>query len=250
MDWFKSLFGSKKPTQPVPDVPQPNAAPIATPWRTIVVPGAETLSTILALRTREPAFTPVALGDDEDLERVLEAFEYAESSTEDIISAGEGLDTPGWLEERVATDPEYYQEDQSAPTTAGEPVQAPPLSLALDVLSGKPKKRVHIALVPTAKPWEVPAHIKLGNWNECPAPEVHVAFFKLWFERYGAVVTAIGPDTVEFSVANPPSTLEEASVLAREQFVYCADIVFQGVQSVDNLAKVLVNSSNWYFWWD
>ncbi len=77
-----------------------------------------------------------------------------------------------------------------------------------------------------------------------------MAFFKSWFERYGAVVTAIGPDTVEFSVANPPKTMEEARILAREQFVYCADIVFQGVQSVENLAKVLVNGGNWYFWWD
>nr|WP_295379144.1 DUF4253 domain-containing protein [Pseudoxanthomonas sp.] len=214
------------------------------------VPGAEALSTLLALRSREPAVTPVALGDDKDFERLLEAFEYSESPTEAVISAGLALDLPGWIRERIAADPEYYQEEQVDSAVTDEPEQARPLSLAFDVLSGKPKRQVHIALVPTAKPWEVPAYLKLGNWNECPAAEVHVAFFKSWFERYGAVVTGIGPDTVEFSVANPPETIEAARVLAREQFVYCADIVFQGVQSVENLAKVLVNSGNWYFWWD
>jgi len=250
MNWLKSLFGSRSTVKPASAAPPPDVAPVAVPWETLEVPGAEAFSTVLALRNREPSVTPVVLGDEEDIERVLEAFEYAESSVDEIISAGEALDVPGWIEERIAADPEYYHEAPSESATTGEPEQAQPLSLAFDVLSGEPKRLVHIALIPTAKSWEVPAHLKLGNWNECPATEVHVAFFKSWFERYGAVVTAIGPDTVEFSVANPPKTMEEARILAREQFVYCADIVFQGVQSVENLAKVLVNGGNWYFWWD
>jgi hypothetical protein len=41
-----------------------------------------------------------------------------------------------------------------------------------------------------------------------------------------------------------------ADLLAREQYLYCSDIVWQGVGSVSNLSKTLLNSNYWYFWWD
>ena len=250
MVWIKALFGSKNSPRVSEAEPPLQAGQATLSWEDIVVPGAKALETVLALRGTQSAGTPVALGDDDDLQRVLETLECNDSSTEEIIRAGEALDVDGWLKDRIAAAPDYYQEDEPGSSADSEPVQAPSLSLAFDVLSGKPKVKMHVALVPTAKPWEVPAYLKIGNWNECPAAEVHVAFFKSWFERYGACVTGIGPDTVEFSVANPPRTMEDARRLAHEQFVYCADIVHQGVQSVENLAKVLQNSGNWYFWWD
>jgi hypothetical protein len=44
--------------------------------------------------------------------------------------------------------------------------------------------------------------------------------------------------------------MEEARRLAHEQFIYCADIVHQGVQTESNLAQTLLGSGNWFFWWD
>jgi len=41
---------------------------------------------------------------------------------------------------------------------------------------------------------------------------------------------------------------EEA--LAKEQFLYCSDIVEQGAGSIRNLASILLNGRAWYFWWD
>jgi hypothetical protein len=38
--------------------------------------------------------------------------------------------------------------------------------------------------------------------------------------------------------------------LAMEQYLYCADIVDQGVESVANLATLLLKQKVWYFWWD
>lgn len=38
--------------------------------------------------------------------------------------------------------------------------------------------------------------------------------------------------------------------LAREQFAFCEDIVYQGVGSIPALAKGLEQSTVWYFWWD
>jgi hypothetical protein len=128
--------------------------------------------------------------------------------------------------------------------------QAEPLSVARDILSRKPKKEVIIGLIPAPEPWQVPAVLRPGDWNDCPGPEVHVALFKRWYERYGAIVTSMSFDVIEFSVERPPRTMEDARGLAREQFVYCTDIVHQGVGTLDNLARALLNAGNWYFWWD
>lgn len=84
----------------------------------------------------------------------------------------------------------------------------------------------------------------------CPSPEVQVAFCKCWFDRYGAVITSVLVDIVGFSAERPPSSLEQARELAWEQFVYCPDSVHQGIGTVNNLAKTLVGSRNWFFWWD
>ncbi len=41
----------------------------------------------------------------------------------------------------------------------------------------------------------------------------------------------------------------EALKLAREQYLYCGDIVSQGVGSIAGLAAILEVSTHWYFWW-
>ena len=38
--------------------------------------------------------------------------------------------------------------------------------------------------------------------------------------------------------------------LAREQFVYCPDIVYQGTGTLAGLAAALLEGTTWYFWWD
>ncbi|MEN3327087.1 MAG: hypothetical protein V7638_1894 [Acidobacteriota bacterium] len=52
------------------------------------------------------------------------------------------------------------------------------------------------------------------------------------------------------SVARPASTRDEALALAKQQFIYCSDIVHQGVGSVEALAATLFGATVWYFWWD
>ena len=38
--------------------------------------------------------------------------------------------------------------------------------------------------------------------------------------------------------------------LAWEQFLFCEDIVSQGVETISNLGATLLNSPYWFFWWD
>ena len=88
-----------------------------------------------------------------------------------------------------------------------------------------------------------------GGWNECPLPEDHIAVAKYWYEKYGAVPAVITEDVLEFSVPAPVKR-EEAQALAWEQYLYCADIVVQGCESIGLLADILSKSTTWFFWWD
>lgn len=108
-----------------------------------------------------------------------------------------------------------------------------------------------IALIPVARPAEIPAVLGFGNWNACPAPEEHVAVLRYWFDVYGAELQAMSPDTLEFHVRTPPLEFPTALRVAIDQFVYAGDILMQGVhESVGALAQALVGSEHWYFWWD
>jgi hypothetical protein len=191
---------------------------------------------------------PVLMGDREEFEQVVEAMETNEGDVDSIRQAGLSLDVEAWMKDRVDEDPDAYNDGEPEGSAAEN--QATPLSPARDILTGKFRKEVFIGLVPVDEPWLVPAYLKPGGWNECPPPEVHVAFFHRWHQRYGAVVTTITNDVIEFAVSRPPRSADESLALAREQFVYCSDIVHQGVGSVGNLAASLRGSSYWYFWWD
>ena len=71
-----------------------------------------------------------------------------------------------------------------------------------------------------------------------------------WFESYQADITTVTFDTVEYLVDTPPGGLKEARELAMEHFLYCPDIVTQGVGTVPNLEKDILLSKVWFFWWD
>jgi hypothetical protein len=108
-----------------------------------------------------------------------------------------------------------------------------------------------IALVPCAGCPEIPAVFGFGGWNACPPPEEHVAILKYWEERYDARLQALAPDTLEMEVARPPRTYPEALTLAKEQFSYTSDILYQGNHpTIGALAVALLGSGRWHFWWD
>lgn len=114
----------------------------------------------------------------------------------------------------------------------------------------KPLDKVNIAIIPTEDWTEVPAYLGWGGWNECPAAEYHVIALRAWRNRYGAELVGLGPDVMNVHVGRAPATREEALDLAREQYVYCADIVDQGPGSLSVLAASLMDDPWWFFWWD
>lgn len=105
---------------------------------------------------------------------------------------------------------------------------------------------LYLVEVPVREPWEVFAYIPMGNWNECPKAEEHMAIAKYWYEKYGACVAYIANDVIEYCLPQPVA--EGTMFLAEEHLGYSADVL-QGC-NLTSLASLLKKSSIWYFWWD
>lgn len=220
------------------------------PFKYLVVSGKEAIQTCLKLRGDEKAITPVIYGDKENAQRLFEAYDQDTTSPNSIIEKASNFDINEFIKTRTEADPELYSDQELIGEWPTSPVSTQKITANTDILTGKLLNEVYIGLIPTDKPYDVAAYIKYGGWNECPYPEDHVGIMKYWYEKYGAKIISITPDTIEFTVENPPKTKEEALALAKEQFVYCSDIVTQGTGSISDLAASLLNSKYWFFWWD
>jgi hypothetical protein len=217
----------------------------------LTTPGAEAMPLWRRLRALvdESGHWPIILGSTEDLETHAENLEEAEDvSTQTLLRAAERLDARAWLHEQG--DPGAEPIDEWPSRVPDEPGGDAAFSIPTDILTRKPLRKVHLALVPTRVGWEVPAFLRFGGWNACPQPEEHVSLWKYWGERYGAEIVGISGDVVEAAVSHPPLDREAALTLAREQSLYCDDIVSQGCGSLSVLAALLLRRSSWYFWWD
>ena len=106
-----------------------------------------------------------------------------------------------------------------------------------------------LAEIPVKNPWEVFAYLPFGGWNECPDTKEQMAAAKYWYELYGAVPAVLTHDVLEYELPKPVGE-ENALELAKEQYLFCADIVDQCVETIGALAYMLKMSTVWYFWWD
>jgi hypothetical protein len=218
------------------------------PYPLTSVHGAEAEGELVSLMRagRLEGFSPVLIGDTEEVARVVEHLKFDKRSVEEILDAAKRVVPEEWFETQRQ---ELGEEDEEGEVyEAAEATER--LTVAYEVLSGKPHEKVFIARIPTVNSWEIPAYLKAGGWNECPNAEVQVAISKQWNALYDAQIASMSGDVVEYLVGKPPKDRKAADALAKEQYLYCADIVWQGVGSVKTLSKVLQGSPYWYFWWD
>lgn len=57
-------------------------------------------------------------------------------------------------------------------------------------------------------------------------------------------------DVVEMLVECPPSKKIDVLKIAKQQYLYCQDIVGQGSHTLEVLAAGLLGATSWFFWWD
>jgi hypothetical protein len=208
----------------------------------VEVPGESALAELKDLR--QGRRYPVLLGDPRNLERLAEAMSETDESSEALVRAAERLDPQEWLLAREGIVEEVDSGEWPDDAKAGSGITA-------HLQTGnKPLPSVSIALIPTDAAWKVPCYLKLGGWNECPFAPEQASLFRKWEAEYGAKIVAVTSDTIECEVANPPTTRLAAMKLAREQALFCSDIVSQGTGTVEALAATLLHGLSWYFWWD
>lgn len=191
---------------------------------------------------------PVILGAQKELVLLTENFRYSKQTFASIIQASNHISLSGWFKHRVLEDEDYYELPRG--DWPEEDPHRMPLSLHCEHLTTQSLGTVVMGFVPVTHSWEVPAFLKYGGWNDCPCSHEHVAILKSWEEKYGAKIACISSDAVELTVSARPTTKEEALELAKQQFIYSPGIVFQGVETIENLAAHLMHSQVWYFWWD
>jgi hypothetical protein len=77
--------------------------------------------------------------------------------------------------------------------------------------------------------------------------EAIVRQIRAWDSQYGVDVWHAEMDTAEFVLARAP---QDALAFAKELYAFCPDIVDQGVESVEELARQLRKSRDVFLWWD
>jgi hypothetical protein len=229
--------------------------PVASfPFELLRFTGAEACSAFEKLREKgkTEGFTAVLIADSLDGRSPWDSM-MPSVNPDSVLDRAEAIRAKEWLSKRIEkwfsekAGREYNVElgewsDEQCSEEFG--------LLAMMDLSGQPKESVYIAQIPTTSSWKVPAYLGWGGWNECPSPEEQVAISKYWHDLYGAEIAAVTSDAIELIVEKPPVNREDAEKLAREQFVYCTDIVFQGTETLRALASALINGRSWGFWWD
>lgn len=282
---LKDLFsgGAKAP---IPEVQGEADRWQSFPYELVKVKGTEALSEWEALVAADPNTTPVILGSAENVDRIAQAFDPSRDVTsqggpEQTLALADALTFPDGIvalrvaglkgaESVFAKDEEGKQEFATlmqqaeagldgipdelmgnwpdAPTTGGESGNG--LTVIQNWKTGQAFDEVYIAILPTDDPTSAPAYLRFGGWNENPAPEYHVAALRAWHSSYGARLIGISGDTMNLRAARRPASQDEALELAKEQYLYCEDIVTQGVGTVSDLAATLFAEDWWYFWWD
>ncbi len=217
-----------------------------------ILPAEEAIRGVLS--SVETTDRIVVCGEPEEQNLLDEQIEYNNDKTDIIIKSSGMIDVPTWFREREKQLLEDFEEDEfdinEVKGVWPGNIKGQPLLLHRDISSQELLPSVLVASLSVASSWEIPAHFKYGNWNECTEPEAHCAIWRYWYNKYGAEIVGVSHDVIEAIVQKPPQTERAAMELAWEQYLYCNDIVDQGVESVSNLGGTLINHDSWYFWWD
>lgn len=186
---------------------------------------------------------PQGFNDDDQI------FSGDTTEIENDLKKIESLNFSSWLNERwMDYDFENEEDDEMMAEAMPEPQPVHRFSFfnTLERSGGK----AWLVFFPQIPFHHIPIYIQYGGWNACPFPCEHAMVIKHWYETYGAELVWVDGSTIEMFVKNPPTTYDEAFQIAKEQMAYCDDIVFQGTMTVERLAKILVDSTTWFFWWD
>jgi uncharacterized protein DUF4253 len=108
-------------------------------------------------------------------------------------------------------------------------------------------ERDRVALFPRSDPYEILRLMGTNGWNYDIGPDSIVAWLRTLERDHPFVLTGMGFDWVE---GRFDSQTGDADALARRFHAFCPDVVEQGTETVEALARELVESHRLYCWWD
>lgn len=193
-------------------------------------------------------YTPIIIIEDEhglmeeNIKFAEEDYGSFDKFIKNCLSSYNTVDIKKFFEERK----KYYEEEEKMEQQDADNLYEPSNTIYL----GENVENIYIAKIPTTKPYEVFAYVPIGGFDECPDNIIHIAIAKYWYEKYGAIPVCIGNDCIQYKVEQPIKDREKLEELSMEQYLYCGDIIWQGLESLNNLKTSLGNSTVWYFWWE
>ncbi len=217
-------------------------------WRS-ELPRKQALTVWAQLRdvASESGCWPVIVGAADDEAAHAETAREAGQTFAATLQAGLALDTEAWFANEASLDPELLLELEG--TTLPRRVSR----ARLQPDGEAPWKRnatTTLFWIETPHAWQVPAALGFGGWNSCPPPAVHVALLKRWHDRWGAVLVGLSRQRLTMQAKRKPPNRNQALALAREQFLYCEELVLAEHGSLEALAAARMASDVWSFRWD
>jgi len=111
-------------------------------------------------------------------------------------------------------------------------------------IAGHPDR---VALFPRSDRYEILRLMGTNGWNYGIGPDSIVAWLRALEREHPFVLTGMGFDWVEGRFY---SAIGDLDALARRFYAFCPDVVDQGTETVDSLARDLGESQRLYCWWD
>ncbi|GAA1529482.1 DUF4253 domain-containing protein [Kribbella lupini] len=185
-------------------------------------PSELTPGPVTAIDAQSPAevlqsFWSELLPDDEDLEEYTESLEPFGLTSPGLAGPGASAGSP----------------DEFACWLAAD---EPPARLLL-------AKANRSADLPAVVGWNGP----LNHSNDI-APLLTT--LRSWEDRFGVRVVKLGFDTLDLSVAAPPTSEEHALHVAAEHWAFCPDTIELSPGALREYAADIQNANSWSFWWD
>jgi len=112
---------------------------------------------------------------------------------------------------------------------------------------GSGRRSDRVALFPRRDRYEILRLMGTNGWNYGVGPDSIIAWLRALERDHPFVLTGMGFDWVEGRFGAP---IRDADALARRFQALCPDIVDQGTETVEALARELVQSQRLYCWWD
>lgn len=210
----------------------------------------------LAASLKDSGFWPVIVGDKDDLRvrsEMLEGRSHEDAHNE--ISLASQFNYAKWEKQAKSDvaplgDDDEQIEDEYLIFDASE-IELLATSPALK--SAFPANKMetnYIAIIECKSPSHIPAILSLGEFNNCPSSDIHIALIQKLEKEAGAQLMSLTSDTVELHLTKLPKNQKTLAELSIINYLWASDVVSQGTESVPALAEAMQESETMFLWWD